>query len=369
MKQTRPNCQIIDEASAWFVDFRVGDIDNKAREEFDVWLRRSPEHIQAYLEIAGTYAELPAPPVGQFDLETLIAHARSSDNVVDFRSQQSGDRNRGNPSFKLITDHSSLITRLVASVLLMIVAATTWLYMQRGIYSTAIGEQRSIALADGSTIDLNARTKIRVTLDDTQRHIELIEGQALFQVAHDIDRPFTVQSDGTTVRAVGTQFDVYRKRSGTVVTVVEGTVAVTSPSPVVGDGAGDGPAVPQQKVSGTVLTAGEQLTVTPTATSKPTHADLQVATAWTQRRLVFDNTSLTDVADEFNRYNTRRLILDDDCQASSPSTQHSALTTACKMHISGTYFSTNPESLLRFLRAQSGLKVTETDHEIRITSE
>src|SRR5271155_3337689 len=79
------NRQILEEASEWFVDFRVGDIDATARERFDEWLRRSPEHIRAYMEIAKTYVELPALKIaGSLDLDALIAYARSGENVVRF---------------------------------------------------------------------------------------------------------------------------------------------------------------------------------------------------------------------------------------------------------------------------------------------
>src|SRR5437773_11836700 len=79
-RQAKPklNRQIIDEASTWFVDFRVGDVDSSARERFDQWLRQSPEHIRAYMEIAKTYVELPAShPDHKINVEALIACART----------------------------------------------------------------------------------------------------------------------------------------------------------------------------------------------------------------------------------------------------------------------------------------------------
>src|SRR5882757_3473768 len=86
-KQPKPklNRQILDEASTWFVDFRVGDVDSTARERFDQWLRQSPEHICAYMEIAKTYVELPAlKPDRKIDVQELVAYARSDGNVVEF---------------------------------------------------------------------------------------------------------------------------------------------------------------------------------------------------------------------------------------------------------------------------------------------
>src|SRR5882757_10171326 len=83
--QSKVDRLILDEASEWFVDFRVGDVDGSARERFDEWLRRSPEHIRAYMEIAKTYVELPPVKLaGKPDVEALIAYAHSGENVVPF---------------------------------------------------------------------------------------------------------------------------------------------------------------------------------------------------------------------------------------------------------------------------------------------
>ena len=98
---------------------------------------------------------------------------------------------------------------VAASVILALFGA--WAWGQRHTYSTGIGEQRSLALEDGSSIKLNAMSRIRVRFTATRRDIELIEGQAFFRVAKDKTRPFIVESKGTQVRAVGTEFDVYRR--------------------------------------------------------------------------------------------------------------------------------------------------------------
>src|ERR1700691_5310402 len=84
MKTTpKSNRQIVDEASEWFVEFRVGDVDQQARERFDEWVRRSPEHIRAYIEIARTYVEMPNPHgTRPLDVEALIAYAYSGGNIV-----------------------------------------------------------------------------------------------------------------------------------------------------------------------------------------------------------------------------------------------------------------------------------------------
>jgi transmembrane sensor len=206
-------------------------------------------------------------------------------------------------------------------------------------YSTGIGEQRTIQLADGSTVELNARSRVTVRLTEHRRDVALIEGQALFSVAKDKQRPFVVRAGDAQVRAVGTEFDVYKKQAETVVTVVEGRVETYSGA----DGA-DAAAI--------MLSAGEQLTVLPHTVTKPTRADTAAATAWVQKRLIFEETPLNEVAEEFNRYNRRPLAIDDaELQ---------------KLKISGVYSSTDPASLINFLRSQNSINVIETENQVRV---
>lgn len=330
-----PCREILEEAAAWFVEFRDIDGDGGAdaltQRNFDVWLRRSPENIRAYLEIAGTWADLPAAQAGApIDTAALMAAARDCAKVVSLAPL---DRSRS-----LV--RSAKRPRLAAAAGVLLACGAAFLaWSQRNVsYETGIGEQRFVTLADGSTVVLNARSRMAVRFDEGGRHIELLAGQALFDVAADSRRPFVVTSGETRVRAVGTQFDVYKKRTGTVVTVVEGRVAISSP------------AIEQKNP---LISAGEQVTVTPDAIRAPAAVDIAAATAWTQRRLVFNATRLADVAEEFNRYNPRPLIVEDEALG--------------QIHISGIYSSTDPASLLGFLRLQPGVSVAETEQDIRVS--
>jgi transmembrane sensor len=349
------NKQIIEEASSWFVDFRVGDIDARRRKEFHDWLRRSPEHIQAYLDIAMTYAELPAPgPKDEIDVLALVDSARWSPdaNVVAIPGQSLEASGPNENDQELESRNAGLNNRVlaIAACIVMMIALGGWFYFERETYSTEIGEQRSLVLADGSTVELNSRSRIRVRYSDHERHIELVDGQALFEVAKNKLRPFVVHVGDTQVRAVGTQFDVYRRRTGTIVTVVEGKVSVD----LVGSAETSAPP-PTLEATPIVVTGGEQLTVSHNIVAKPRPVNPNSATAWTRRQLIFDNASLGEVAEEFNRYSTRPIIV-----------ESRALDT---FHVSGTYSLSNPESLLRFLRVQPGIKLIETDREIRIDRE
>ena len=343
----KPHPGIVAEASAWFIEFRAGDVNGEARLRFIDWLRRSPEHIQAYLEVSGVWGELPtSDPDGKIDIRSLIARARSEIDVIELsnpgtRSARTlpPERPRLNPrTWSQKQRRTALATAALA--LLTLVAVRFW--GGGGLadaYSTGIGEQRTIALPDGSTVELNARSSLRVHLTDRQRDVALLEGQALFRVAKDAQRPFVVRAGDAQVRAVGTEFDVYRKESETVVTVVEGRVETYDDSGHGGEGA-------------IVLSAGERLAVVPHTVTKPTRADPAVATAWLQKRLIFEETPLNEVAEEFNRYNRRPLSIEDR---------------ELKMlKISGVYSSTDPASLINFLRSQSSIRVVETDKNVRV---
>jgi transmembrane sensor len=312
-------------------------------------LRQSPDHIAAYLEVAALYREAGAAIPESEDVEALIASAvQHHDNVVELLPNAAA-REPVAASLPSKFTRRSIVTASLAAVAaaLAIVSLGSW----PQTYATGIGEQRSIVLADGSTVDLNSRSKVRIRFSSQQRGVELIEGQALFKVAKDHARPFVVDSGGTSVRAVGTQFDVYRKRQGTIVTVVEGRVAVLAEH-----GAGEvGFAEPKTGAlgPGLLVSAGEQVKVDESAAQRLPHANIDGATAWRQRELVFDAASLFEVAEEFNRYNTRRLVIDQDEKYD--------------FHISGVFSSTDPSSLIRFLQARRGLRVVATKTEIRVS--
>jgi transmembrane sensor len=376
-KLSRPNQQILEEAAVWFATFRSQELAESARHEFQEWLKRSPEHIRAYLEIAATYADIPAPDEGRTPPE-LIAMAKASAEI-NVRSLNAGRQRAGGEAASAASSKArgSLASRVaLAASVLIFVGIGSWFYFERNTYRTDIGEQRSVTLSDGSIVELNARSKVHIAFGDDERDVELIAGQALFRVAKDHRRPFIVHAGATSVRAVGTQFDVYRKSTGTTVTVIEGRVAVLSKAgetpglaaePLrnrTSEGAGpeampkhppDANASTPGRMMQAFLGAGEQMTVTPSGAEKSERPNIAAATAWTQHQLVFDGTPLADVLEEFSRYTTRRLVID------SPE--------LAQLRISGQYTSSSPDSLLRFLRLQKGVVVTESGGETHIRRE
>jgi transmembrane sensor len=350
------NVQIQEEAAEWLVEFRVDTVDAAARERFAAWLRKSPEHVRAYLELVAFWEDAGAYDAGRnVDVDTLVALARSETNIVALEPT-AAVRAELPPGARPSGDHRKCSARrwlpAVAALAAVVTAAAVGFQLFRDPgYRTEVGEQRIVTLEDGSSVELNALSHIRVHFTDRERIVHLLAGQALFRVAQNKTRPFVVVSDNTRVRALATQFDVRRKPSGLVVTVIEGRVAVGShveqspdaaPSPL--------PVAPLE------ITAGEQVTVGSNAPAEPTRANLSTATAWTQKLLVFESAPLPEVAEEFNRFNGRKLVI-----------RGAALT---DFHVSGTFPALDPASLLRllrFLRDQPGIEVEESGDRIIIT--
>jgi ferric-dicitrate binding protein FerR (iron transport regulator) len=398
--------EILDDATTWFVEFLEGEVGHAAREAFIAWLRTSPEHIRAYLQVTAHWEEAQTLSKASLpSIDELVALARepTNANVISIGTRPSeGPEQRGatnglvhkTPEAPRRT-HRLRRFFIAASVAISMLGASAvyWLQFQRGVYSTDIGDQRSIRLDDGSTVELNARSKIRVALHEHERDVELLEGQALFRVAKDHARPFIVHSGNANVLAVGTQFDVYKHHGETTVTVVEGRVAVfasTLPtaaqapdltaaaasvapqgkepesnshtarmkSESSGQGSAEIAGLPETEVAAgpkgeIFLGAGEQLTVSAMSTDKPEHADVAAATAWIQKQIVFNSTPLSEVADEFNRYNTRQLVITDPKISDTK--------------ISGEFSSSNPDSLLKGLDALRKFKIHEMQDRIEIS--
>jgi len=351
--QTQLSEQILEQACAWFIDLNEGEIDVAGRERFNHWLRRSPEHVRAYLEIAAAW-EMSSSLGGQHgvDAATLVAEALAEGNVVPFDSRVRDLNPTGGRGDSLEPPRAGRIEYrkprwlLIAAAALVLFAVGIGLLNPSKSYTTGIGEQRSILLKDGSTVSMDARSQLRVQFSNTGRTVELIEGQALFQVKKET-RPFMVLSNGTRVRALGTRFDVYRKSTVTTVTVVDGRVAVTAGPPT--------SSVPSasESVSPVLVSGGEQVIVTPQTTLQVQPANLLSATAWMQRKLIFDETPLKEAVAEFNRYNSQQMVVEDASLA--------------EYHIRGNFEATDPERLIQFLRDRFGVGVRRDGNEILIS--
>jgi transmembrane sensor len=235
-----------------------------------------------------------------------------------------------------------LFTSLAAAVILAAAGAATLLINNGSTtYRTAHGEQSIWPLPDGSVLQLNSDSVVTVRFSRAERLVDVIQGQAHFRVAHEAARRFRVVSGVTEVIAVGTEFDVYRMASATVVTVTEGRVAVFA-------GAAPPPtqiaAIPTDAFR---LGAGEQVSVDANRRlTVPSVVDVRQSTAWMRRQIAFDHKRLGEVADEFNRYSNANIHIDDEKLRA--------------LEVSGVFDAYDIDSFTGFLRKLDGVSVEAT---------
>jgi transmembrane sensor len=340
----RFNGQTYEEACEWFVQFRAGEADAPGRREFDLWLRRSPECVKAYLEISAMWNEAPKlDPGRRWDIDSMIAAAAESDviDLPDSRSRESADdpHPRRQRHIRWLAAASvGLFITISAVVIIKQLRATT--------FETATGEQRFLTLTDGSTVNLNSQSTIEIQFTSGERRVALTKGEALFHVAKNAARPFIVSTGSSRVRAVGTEFDVYRKPTATIVSVLEGRVEVSQPPP-----SRSGRTTKATMTESLALAAGYRVAVTRAGIGRLEHADAAATIAWTQQQLIFDSASAGEVAEEFNRYNARHMSIDDDLAG---------------LRLSGIFSSTDPMAFVRFLQDRFDAQVVATDTEIKV---
>lgn len=230
---------------------------------------------------------------------------------------------------------------IVATVFLSISPLVLyWLGPTSGEYLTGMGEHRTIPLADGSTVTMNTHSRLKVRLSAHERNIELLEGEALFSVAHDAARPFKVQARQTIIEVIGTQFSVYLSNSGTQIAVSQGRVRVFDL---------------HEPQAGLTVSAGEQARVSrddalqtnfEVQLRRMTPGELERRLAWVDGEIAFDGETLQEAAEQFNRYNWRQLKVSDPAIAN--------------VHIGGWFKSTNVDGFIGALHRLFGLRAVPT---------
>lgn len=291
-------------AAAWFLRQRGGEGGGFDAEAFAVWLEADPAHAKAYGEIEAAWGA-----VGEHATTPELVAARHG----ALERLQRFNRKRWTPA-------SASRLRWAAGLAATVIVAlgAIWL-VQSGFpspenrsYQTAIGEQRVLTLADNTRISLDAMTRLRVDYTDNTRRVELLEGQAHFDVARDVMRPFSVRAGEQTVVALGTAFNVEIVDEQVLVTLLEGRVEVTSSqpqSPNVTAAIGSIGQLPQA----VQLTPGQQLVVTSDGSRETVNpTNLQKTVSWRQGKLMFDDEPLDEAVERVNRHSHIRVELADD---------------------------------------------------------
>lgn len=344
--------QIASEAAEWFARNRDAELSGAEQALFSQWLAESAVHVREYLAIAETWGALQSPQVWpQESTAELLEALRNADrsNVVALDSATvQGAGQEPHPHAPTTIGKRRMpwmrVMGVAASLVVAAFALVYWNALRGDVYTTARGEQRSVVLPDGSVVQLNTLTRMIVHFDSGHRRIELPKGEAFFRVAHDSSRPFDVETPFAVVRAVGTEFNVYARARSTQIAVVEGKVRVarvereeSAQAPASNEHAGAGPHASAPPIAldaqQSVNISGDAATNEEPAVQRLTNS--QAATAWIQRRLIFDNERVDAIVEEFNRYSQSQMRVDDPALAG--------------LRITGVFDADDPAAFIKYL--------------------
>ncbi|OCW18568.1 FecR family protein [Pseudomonas aylmerensis] len=278
---------ITEVAAEWAVRLHAGALTDQEQAELRHWIACDSRH-----EAALRFAEQTWAALGEVHKDEAVHRRRPSAAVLPVRRSS-----RRRP------------WQRAAAVALVVVAAgvgwvrgpEAWLRLQAD-YVTQKGEVRTVHLADGSTVELDSASAIRLDYDGVQRRISLLQGSAIFDVAPMVGketRPFVVQSAGGQTRALGTRFVVDREESSQAwVGVLQHSVAVSLQ------------ASPKKGPSDRVLQEGQAARYSPQEGIVPLDQfDVERATSWRRGVLIFDRQPLAKVIEQLNRYRPGRVVL------------------------------------------------------------
>ncbi len=355
---------IEEEAAEWLIKLD-GDRAPSAKEleSLREWLARSPVHREQLDSLAELW--------GKMNVLTELA--------VPLTQAEGSEKRSLIASFRHAIPRFARAGFMTAAFILVVgITATFWsrgdqFLSSNGLYATAIGQQYSTTLADGSVVMLNTNSQFKVDYDNAYRNIRLLQGEAHFTVAKNAARPFRVYAGNGRVQAVGTAFSVYLKENTVDVTVTEGEVVLASFNRLSTD------RLPQQGVpAGTdqssgsnaidhigavdllgTIKAGESATIrsaldsgavsTINAIETVEPQEMAKRLSWREGVLTFTGDALEVVVEEISRYTTVSIEFSDpDVRA---------------IRIGGRFPIGETDAMFAALEANFGLRVTRLSHD------
>jgi transmembrane sensor len=351
---------IAEQAADWLVAHDEGPLDARDSRALTAWLKASPVHVEEFLGVSVIARDLrEAGTDPEYSLETVLARARAEDESAVHSlwprliAPVRGPFPRGWLTAAVTAAGLGVLSlglfawwNVRPTAPIAALASSTALH-----FETGHGELLDRRLADGSVVHLNTDSAITVHYGKTERLVLLTTGQAEFEVVHDpAARAFRVFAGSAEVVAVGTKFDVRLQEDSTVVTVVEGRVAVgltaMSEKPGTNSSQHDPRRSVQVSANQQIRVAAEEWPATPVA------VDAEHSTAWLHREIVFDHEPLARVVAEFNRY--------------APKPVDIATPALRNLQISGAFATDDTEAFIAFLRTLKGVRVEVTATVIRV---
>lgn len=290
MNSQGPQQHSITEAAAeWAVRLHAGALTEQEQAELQHWIARDSRH-----EAALRFAEQTWAALGEVHTDEPVHRQRPPAVALPVRRSK-----RRRPW-----------QRVAAVALVVVVAGVGWVRGPDAVlrlqadYVTQKGEVRTVHLADGSSVELDSDSAIRLDYDGVQRRVSLIQGSAIFDVAPRVGqetRPFVVQSAGAQTRALGTRFVVTREDDAQAwVGVLQHSVEVSMQAP------------PRKGPAERVLKESQAARYSPQdGVVALDQFDVERATSWRRGVLIFDRLPLAKVIEQLNRYRPGRVVLTD----------------------------------------------------------
>jgi transmembrane sensor len=339
-----------EQAANWYLDQREG-LDESQQVEFMAWLRQSPRHMTEYLAIAGLHGDLGAAaaldPLDQGQLCELAANEHAVTPLRLSAQADSARPRRHQPRWP------GRALQAAAAALVLALGSAAWLrepLQAWDAYTADVSTPRSVALPDGTWLQIDRGSVLTVRMDAQQRQIDVLRGGAMFDVGHDPSRPLRVQLGADVLQDIGTVFDAHRADDGARVTVVSGHVKVWQSS----DASWGAPDLPLGTRALADLGAGQQANMHRDGSLNliVRHADLAESTAWLPTDIHFEHASVAEVARRFNAYSVKPLVIDD--------------TRIGTTRISGRFHARDVEAFIAYLHSMPGVRVIRGDSDIRI---
>jgi transmembrane sensor len=255
--------RIAQEAASWFARLQSPDLTAAERADFHAWLGSDVARQKAFRDLQSFWQHpLFADTLARIPLSSITLKPP----VKSRHRRQVG-------------------LALAASLLLGVFVFQNFQHCLTADFCTATGETRYINLPDGSQITLASDSAVNIGSQNETRRVQLVQGEAYFNVHRDPDRPFVVDSHYSQIRVLGTQFIVRENPKSDTITVISGIVSASQPhaTPV-------------------LLKVSDQITVTADSATPMARVSTTQAGAWTKGYLIFENATLETVAAELSRY-------------------------------------------------------------------
>ncbi|MGO9720580.1 MAG: FecR family protein [Methylocella sp.] len=291
-------------ATAWWVKRDAGPLPREDHAAFEAWLAQDPANRAAFDEVSLLCGELRALRQGRAPVASAPVRRRP-----------------------WLASAFALLAASLALAFLFNDMPILW----RANFHTGTGETRFVTLEDGSQVQLGAKSAIALHYSAAQRRLTLLEGEAWFQAAPNIARPFIVEAAGGTVTALGTAFDIALENAHVDVAVAEHPVAVSSGGQTV------------------LVAEGQQSSFDAgTPASSPVQADIDSVTAWRRGNLIFIDKPLGEVVTTLGRYHHGYVFIPDP--------------TLRQLRVTGRFHAADPLGAITTLEASLGL------HAIHLTN-